>query len=119
MSQYIGQTRTTYASVENIEEAKEILAAARRFCPHLNFDTLWDGDEVAIYSDPRGMGPMSIPDDPEEFLSRLGELLEEPMAIVNVGHEGARHLPDAYQWTVNPDGTVESARLGRHLIGEE
>lgn len=58
---------------------------------------VWDGD----YSE----------NVTEGFLTELSEHLEEDLVIRSVGFTGARHIPDAYQWRVTPDGEVSIERL--------
>ena len=62
---------------------------------------------------------------PEEFEHMSGNITElwleliseglqegEVLTIRSVGFEGLAHMPDAFEWTVKPDGTVQFEQLG-------
>ncbi len=45
------------------------------------------------------------------FLKELTDFLVEPLCVRSIGHEGARYMPDAWQWIAKPDGTVTHESL--------
>lgn len=45
------------------------------------------------------------------FLKELTDFLVEPLCVRSIGHEGARYMPDAWQWIARPDGTVTHESL--------
>jgi hypothetical protein len=58
-------------------------------------------------------------DKTEEFLEDLSEFIEESLLVRSIGHTGTRHIPDAYQWWVTPEGLAEWESLGQNPIVDE
>jgi hypothetical protein len=104
---YTGLSKSNYVEVED-REAIESLTDEWTKGDGAYFLTYWDDGQFAIGCD---AGTMYVERDPEEFFSRLGEAIAEPLVIRNVGYEGVRYQPDAWQWVVYPDGSWEIDEL--------
>lgn len=107
MAFFVGNTFSNTVEVtdrEAVEDLVDDLKAANR----VHFKTYWDDDQLTIGEDG---GTIHVENGYiDDFLSRLGALIEEPLVIRSVGFT-KRDLPAAYQWIVYPGGTWEREAL--------
>lgn len=98
---YTGITKSNYVEVSDKEQLQDLIAHAKMEWD-VAVQTYWSDGLFALgYNGDTMYVPNNHLDD---FLTILGDCIEEPMIIRSVGFEGMRYLPHAWQWTVFPDG---------------
>lgn len=99
---YVGMSKSNYVEVSDKQQLQELVnwVQSENIVPSLQ--TYWSGTDFALGS---SHGPLSIrSEDLDRFFAVLGHCIAEPMVIRNVGYEGQRYTPDAWQWVVFPGG---------------